>query len=320
MYHNLFHTPPPSVEAADWISFDKFTTDVFKRDFCHDHHITVNARIPTTKEGYVKVKQELRWKSPDLHINDQLRFWFPLTWRRQSYIYAHKINDKIKVHYDNGFSQAGNYSINAYASLDFLKDFSKYSVNIGASHTNDRVYTDTRLRLYNDKSLVVYHKTHLRFNEWKFGFDAVVDLAQKALIKKDLAIGYEHPKFSAYIKAEQAWDKPTEDFNKWKDFFSTISLTFLHRRNAKELYGIEVVTNPHDKAITETTVLAEYRHSERSRVKAKLNTRTLLTLLLERQINSQLSARLGIRLPIDNSSFRKEEKKGRAGLELSWNL
>lgn len=49
VYHNLFHTPPPSIEAADWISFDKFTTDIFNRGFCHDHDITINARIPTVK-------------------------------------------------------------------------------------------------------------------------------------------------------------------------------------------------------------------------------------------------------------------------------
>ena len=86
--------------------------------------------------------------------------------------------------------------------------------------------------------MVLYHKTHLKFNEWKFGFDAVFDFAERALIKKDLVVGYEHPKVSAYLKAEQAWDRPTKDYNKWRDFFSSVSLTVLHRRNEKELYGV----------------------------------------------------------------------------------
>ena len=80
------------------------------------------------------------------------------------------------------------------------------------------------------------------------------------------------------------------------------------------------MANPHDNAIQEASILTEYRHSERSKVKAKLNNRTLLNLVLERQINSQLNARVNLRLPIDNSSFRKDEKKGKAGVELAWNL
>ena len=151
LYHNVFHAPPPSIEAADWVSFDKFTTDIFERGFYKDKDITVSLRIPTVKEGYFKAKQELRWKNAELSLNDELRFWFPLTWRRQSYLYAHKLNDRVRLYYDNGYSKVSSYNINAYASFDFLKDFRNYNASVGVAHTNGDLHTNARLRIYDDK-------------------------------------------------------------------------------------------------------------------------------------------------------------------------
>jgi len=96
----------------------------------------------------------------------------------------------------------------------------------------------------------LYHKSHLRHNEWKLGFDFVVDLTNRALLKKDLVVGYEKPEFSVYLKGEQKWDRPTGDFNQWRQFFSRISLTGLYRRNARQLYGVEVAADPLGNAIT----------------------------------------------------------------------
>ena len=56
VYYNIYHPSPPSVSPEDWTSTDNFTTRVFKSDFCHDHHLTVNLRLPTLKAGYLKVK------------------------------------------------------------------------------------------------------------------------------------------------------------------------------------------------------------------------------------------------------------------------
>lgn len=123
VYHNVFYQPPPSVHPEDWMSFDTFTTRVFKSDFCQEQHLTVNVRIPTLKEGYIKVRQQLHWKE-GLQVKDQLRLWFPMTWRRGSYIYAHAIEDKVKIHYDHGYIRQGDYNINVYGSLDFNKNWS----------------------------------------------------------------------------------------------------------------------------------------------------------------------------------------------------
>jgi len=93
-------------------------------------------------------------------------------------------------------------------------------------------------------------------------------------------IGYEKPEFSVYLKGEQSWDRPTVDFNQWRLFFSSISLTGLYRRNARESYGMEVAADPHGNAITSITGLAEYQYSSRNRLKAKLNHRLLFQVLV----------------------------------------
>ena len=150
VYHNLFYPPPLSVSPSDWTSFDSFTGRTFTQDFCHDQHLTINARVPTTKEGYIKVRQELRF-TRDLDVKDQLRLWFPLSIRTNSYIYAHVLDDKVKLHYDHGLVDAGGYTLNVYGSLDFLKNWSNINGRLGASHLGRRVYNNLRVRLDEDK-------------------------------------------------------------------------------------------------------------------------------------------------------------------------
>lgn len=68
----------------------------------------------------------------------------------------------------------------------------------------------------------------------------MVDLTKKSLLKKDLVLGYEVADLSVYLKGKQTWERKTHDFNRWREFFSEVSLTALYRRNLKELYGVEV--------------------------------------------------------------------------------
>ena len=239
VYHNIVHQEPPSVSAEDWTSFDKFTTRIFTSDFCHDHHLTFNARVPTTRAGYLKLKQQLHFNK-ELKVDDEVRLWFPTSWRREAYIYAHVLNDRVKLHYDHGFVNVSGYLLNIYGSFDFLKNWTEKNGRIGVSHTTSKVHTNFRLKYSEDETVTLYHKTHLRFNEWKFGFQGVVDFKKKNLIKKDLVLGYERPDFSVYLKGIQAWERPTRDFNQWRQFFSHINLTGLYRRNLKEIYGLEV--------------------------------------------------------------------------------
>jgi len=37
-------------------------------------------------------------------------------------------------------------------------------------------------------------------------------------------------------------------------------------------------------------------------------------------MNSQLTARLGVQLPLESKNANKEKRQTKAGLELSWNL
>ena len=84
------------------------------------------------------------------------------------------------------------------------------------------------------KDTTLYHKTQLKINDWKVGYQLVGRLNNnRALLKKDLVVGYEHGDVSVYLQGNQAWDKPTNDFNNWKQFFSTFSLTTIYRRGLR---------------------------------------------------------------------------------------
>ena len=154
VYHNVFYPSPPSVHAEDWTSFDRFTTRIFRSDFCHNHHITFNARLPTLKGGYLKTSQRLKWRE-GLRVEDQLRLWFPLSWRPNSFVYVHTLDDKVRVHYDHGYLRVNNYDVNLYGSFDFLKNWTNVNGRVGVSHTSDKVNTNFRLRLDENK---VTHK------------------------------------------------------------------------------------------------------------------------------------------------------------------
>jgi hypothetical protein len=151
VYHNVFYPSPPSVIPEDWTSNERFTTRVFRSDFCHEDHITFNARLPTLKSGYLKASQRLRWTGGSLRVEDQLRLWFPLTWRPNSFIYVHSLDDKVRVHYDHGYVRVNNYDLNIYGSLDFLKNWTNVNTRVGFSHTCDKLFTNFRLRIDENK-------------------------------------------------------------------------------------------------------------------------------------------------------------------------
>ena len=85
---------------------------------------------------------------------------------------------------------------------------------------------------------------------------------------------------------------------------------------------MKVVANPERKKLQSVTLLAEYQHSLRNRIKAKINNSYLLTLFLERKLNSQLTVALGAEVPLDrrNKGEVGSKKNNNVGLKLSWNL
>ena len=88
--------------------------------------------------------------------------------------------------------------------------------------------------------MTLYHKTFLAFKEWKLGFLGVVNATKKSVLRKGLVVGYERDNTKVVLKGEQIWDRPTRDYNQWRNFFSHITLTALHRRTPREQYGVEV--------------------------------------------------------------------------------
>lgn len=179
------------------------------------------------------MRQQLRWKE-GLKVKDQLRLWFPTTWNVNAFFYTHILDDKVRIHYDNGLTRIHNYDINFYGSIDFLKNWTNLNTRVGFSHENDKAYTNTRLRIDDDKTLTLYHKTLLRLQEWKLGFVLVAGLNNNvSLLKKDIAIGYQYKDFNFYLKGLQAWDRKTNNYNNWREFFSTVSLTTLYHRSLR---------------------------------------------------------------------------------------
>jgi len=213
--------------------------------------------------------------------------------------------------------QTGDYHLNPYFSFDFLKNWSNLNFRAGVSHTGKRVYTNTRLRLDEDKTVTLYHKTQFWFKEWKLGFQGVVNVTDKSLLKKDVVLGYEKGDISIYLLGEQDWKHRTRDYNNWREFFSQYRLTALFRRNPKEKYGVEVIADPKSNEIKDATSLVEYKHTTEGRIKAKINKHFSLTLLLERKINSQLTASIGAQIPLKPTEGKRAN---RAGLKLAWNL
>ena len=81
------------------------------------------------------------------------------------------------------------------------------------------------------KTFTWYHKTILKYNEFRLGFLGVVNLTQPSLIKKDLFIGYLKDKFEFYLRGEQAWNKPAQKWNSVSDYFNRLYVTGVFKRN-----------------------------------------------------------------------------------------
>jgi len=275
--------------------------------------------MPTTKSGYFKFSQKLNF-GKELALEDQTRLWFPLSVKRGAFLYAHALDDKVKIHYDHGFVDAAGYALNLYGSLNFRKDLSDKNIKVGVSHNNKRVYTNTRLRVTDQNVAAIYHKTQLRFKEWKFGFQGVVDLSRRSLVKKDLVLGYENPDFSVYLQGHQIWDRPTNNYNNWREFFNHVSLTGLFRRGLKELYGVEAIADPLGNAITSVSGLVDYQQGSHSRLKLKLNHRLLASFVLERVINPHVTVSIGAQLPLHPRNENKEKRQTKVGLKFAFNL
>jgi hypothetical protein len=74
-----------------------------------------------------------------------------LSWRPESFLYVHTLNDQVKVHYDHGYVKLDKYNLNVYGSLDFLKNWTNVNARLGFSHTCKNAHINFRLRVDENK-------------------------------------------------------------------------------------------------------------------------------------------------------------------------
>jgi len=87
-----------------------------------------------------------------------------LSYRVGSYVYAHALNDKVRIHYDHGFVKVDDKDINFYGSLDFRKKWTDVNAKVGFSYVWNKANINFRLRVDEDKTVTLYHKTLLKLN------------------------------------------------------------------------------------------------------------------------------------------------------------
>lgn len=143
----------------------------------------------------------------------------------------------------------------------------------------------------------MYHRTTGRINEFKFGVIGALDITKRELVKKDLLIGYEKNEIDVSIKAQQPFTNVTKNYQNWREWFETFTLTAIYKRNLKEKYGVEVVANPQNEKVT-ATGLIEYKHSDRSSTKIKFDNVLNLTLVVKKTITDKLSFSFGTLIPL----------------------
>lgn len=141
-----------------------------------------------------------------------------------------------------------------------------------------------------------------------------MDLTKFDLIKKDLLVGYNKDDVDVSLKAEQPFDKKTVNYSNWKEWFNEYTLTAVYRRNRKERYGIEVVAHPIESKVVGTGLL-EYRYSDASSTKLKVDTELNLTLLIKTVLTNKLALSFGAQVPLKSRLI-----KNRFGLRFDFNV
>jgi len=176
---------------------------------------------------------------------------------------------------------------------------------------------DTRLKVDNEKVATVYHRTTGRVNEFRFGIIGVLDIANKSLVKKDLLVGYESGDVDVSLKALQPFGKKTENYQNWREWFSSYVLTSVYKRNNKERYGVEVAADPIKDKVT-ATGLVEYKHTDKNLTRIKFNNHLDLTILLKNTITDKLSFSFGALIPLKRE--KDAEVKNKYGIQLDFNI
>lgn len=206
-------------------------------------------------------------------------------------------SENTRVLYDHGVQNWGNHNFNLYGSFGFVRDWSKYNFKLGVALIEKNVTVDNRVRLTNDHNVTLYHRTTGRSNDLRFGLIGVVDLTKRKLIKKDLLLGFERNNVDVSLKAQQPFEKATQNFNNWREWFETFTLTTLFKRNQKERYGVEVVANP-TQNLTTFTGLVEYKYHDRGLTRIKFDNNLNLTVLIKNTLTDKLSLSVGASIPI----------------------
>ena len=80
----------------------------------------------------------------------------------------------------------------------------------------------------------MFHRTAGKFNNgFRFGLIGVLDLVNKQLLKKDLLVGYERDNIDVSLKAIQPFNRRTQNWKDWREWFDSFTTTAVFKRNSK---------------------------------------------------------------------------------------
>jgi len=204
---------------------------------------------------------------------------------------------------------------NFYSSFGWARDFHNYNFKLGVATVFKEFNTDNRIRITSERNAALYHKTSIKHNDVRFGFIGVIDLTKQLLLKKDLLFGYRFKQWDVILKAEQDFKKPTGDFSKPKEWFSSLSLTTTYTHNSKQKYSVLLQADPAQQKLA-AVGLFEYKHTDKSFTKISVDSAPTLTVLIKNTISHLWSLSLGVQVPLVSG----KDAKTKFGAQVDLNI
>lgn len=137
----------------------------------------------------------------------------------------------------------------------------------------------------------------------------IFNLLEASVLKKEVYVGYLEKNWEVHARANQSWDKHTDNWKAVTQWFSDLSLIGLYRRNSKERYGLQVDFNPATKSVGDVTGIVEYQQDTKNGLKLKLNDKLNLSFVLKHIAHDQFSVAVGASVPL-GSTYKQAAKVG----------
>ena len=136
-----------SIGKDHWSSFKYFSNPLFEEEFV-EHHVSWRVLSKSRNGSAIRIKQDIDVKSGKMESRDEVRMMLP--WENRSII-GEVTSGGCRLIVDNGLVARGNHWGNLYGAVSFFKNFSQYSVKVGAKYITSNTQVDTRLKINKDK-------------------------------------------------------------------------------------------------------------------------------------------------------------------------